>query len=948
MSTTTANPPAIPPRPSRGQEKASTPMVPPRPTNRRLQRSVSPNPDRFAPSPLNETFLKSPKALQPSALNDHHRDPIQRSTSVELPSLGEEGNEYAGLAEELNSSNEESASPEQTRTVAEDLHLHAPKPSLPAASAKQRVMAVTRTDSERAASFGIGRASSVDESTLVLPSNRSLKKKASTTSQLSTPESHVDDEHGIPEIGLQVPMYKNAGDVQAPSPAPAAAEGTKGKHHARKTSGRGNLPPGSYGLHGHGVAPQDRLEKAYFERHPDLLKKEHVQHHYDRPNDYSMSRDNLDKIVLETASRGSGAASKDYTGTPSDQVGWQALEESTSRIASPSIASPELKPESIHVHEPNHRRSVMFSDTESVNADEDVARPYTAPILADDEVAKDPTAHTHQAAVEPPAFELEESNSRPTSRPASLYKETSFELRSTPLEDVDEYEPLFKDDEKQEEKKPSKEEKPKNKNQRFPSADIWEDAPSSVFYTAEVSTPELFDGQEKQEKPWPAVVPPPREGETPAQAFARHQEELAEKEAHGERNTQKPLWAQHQRHLATETAASRPAMQQRFPSRDVWEDTPDSLKLETTVSTPQQDELPSPSPADNLKPDIPERPQTKSPVTTSAAAAPSEKPAIPGRPKPRQSSSDDNNKPAVPGRPKPQIPARPAKAGPTSGGLEPAEAAAPPPRQKPAVPARPMGSKIAALQAGFMSDLNRRLQLGPQAPPKKDEEGEGEGEEGEQQQQQPAEKKEKVLLSDARKGRARGPQRRAPALVAAAATTAAAAVAPVETKPAAVFGISSAVTFFEIDPEEGTVSVGVVVGEVKPVAAEPEPTAEVEVEVGGGEKKSEEEVRSSPPAPGVVVEKEEEEEEKGVTEPARKEEVSEAEAEEVKPVPEAELEANKSEPEPEAKVTPESEPEPEPEIKSLATNMAGETLVAEEIKQDEEHQEVEGVKVVAN
>jgi hypothetical protein len=252
---------------------------------------------------LNEpTFLKSPKPSHLGVDNGHDADHTHRSNSVELPSLGEEGQEYAALAEELDSSKEGSASPEQTRTVAEDLKLHAPKPSLPAASAKQRVMAVTRTDSERAASFGIGRASSVDDSTPALPSNRSLKKKASTTSQLSATDRDIDDEHGIPEIGLQVPMYKNAGDVQAPSPAPSSSDGPKGKHHARKRSG--NLPPGSYGLHGHGVAPQDKLEKAYYDKHPDLLKKEHVPHHYDRPNDFSMSRDDLNKIVRETASRG--------------------------------------------------------------------------------------------------------------------------------------------------------------------------------------------------------------------------------------------------------------------------------------------------------------------------------------------------------------------------------------------------------------------------------------------------------------------------------------------------------------------------------------------------------------------------------------------------------------------------------------------------------------------
>ncbi|KAK4099416.1 hypothetical protein N658DRAFT_429803 [Parathielavia hyrcaniae] len=899
MSAATANPPAIPPRPSRSQERQSAPMVPPRPINKRGYRSISPNPDRFAPSPLNEGVFKFGQALQPGGRNGHSGDLIARPTSVELPTLGEEGKEYENVAEELSSDKERGGDPEQTRSVAQDLKLHAPKPSLPASSAKQRVMAVTRTDSERAASFGIGRASSVDESTAAQPSSRSLKKKASTASQLSTPESH-DEEQGIPEIGLQVPMLKNAGDVQAPSPSPAAAEGSKGRHHTRRTSAHGNLPPGSYGLHGHGVAPQDKLEKAYFEKHPDLLKKERVPHHHDRPNDFSMSRDDLNKIVRDTASRGAGLATKNYVGTPSEQIGWQALEESASRIASPSNESPELEKAVIHIDEPNRRKSVMFSDSES-NAGDAVKSPYTAPILAEDEVAKDPSGIAHQPAVEPPAFELEGSSSRPTSRPASLYKETSFEMRSTPLEDVQEYEPLFNDEEEKEEKRPASGEKRNSRHsQRFPSADVWEDAPSSVYYTTEVSTPEFFD--EKAKSSPPSAVPPPREGETPAQAFARHQEELAERELRGERATGKPLWAQHQKHLVAAKAASRPNIQQRFPSRDVWEDTPESLQLQTTVSTPQQDDAPSPSsPADALKHDMPEQqqPQAEPKPTEPPAPADNNKPAVPERPKLRQASADDKP-PAVPDRPKPQIPARPAKAGPTSGGLEPAEAAAPPPRQKPAVPVRPVGSKIAALAGGFMNDLNKRLQLGPQAPPQK-EDAEGDEEAA------AAEKEEKMPLSDARKGRARGPQRRAPA--------AAAAPAVEEKKPSVVCGVVGSMTFFEIDPEEGNVSAGAVTG-----VPEPGPEAEPAPAKAGEEKGEDFEVAAE----------------------LESESQASSSALETKSEPAAE---SPKEGEAEPKVEPQSAPEKQ-ETKSLATNMAGEILIAEDVKKDEEHEAVEPVKVV--
>jgi hypothetical protein len=227
-----------------------------------------------------------------------------------MPSLGEEGCEYAGLAKELSSgehsSSEPGSSPEQTRTVGEDIKLHAPKPSLPAQSAKQRVQAVTRTDSDKAASYGIGKPRSDDAHGT--SSNRSLKKKASTISQLSTNESQTEDELGIPEIGRQVPMYPNAGDVQAPSPAPISLLSeriAKSKQQSQKSSSR-SLPPGSYGLHGHGVVPQDKLQKAYFDKHPELLKKERTPHHHDRPNDFSMSSDDLNKIVRDTASRTSG------------------------------------------------------------------------------------------------------------------------------------------------------------------------------------------------------------------------------------------------------------------------------------------------------------------------------------------------------------------------------------------------------------------------------------------------------------------------------------------------------------------------------------------------------------------------------------------------------------------------------------------------------------------
>ncbi len=91
----------------------------------------------------------------------------------------------------------------------------------------------------------------------------------------------------------------------------------------------------------------------------------------------------------------------------------------------------------------SHRKSVLFSDDGAI----DIEEGYSAPILAEDEVEKNPPAYDQPPAVELPPERRssvgDEPSSRPTSRPASLYKEVSFEHQSTPLEDVEEYEPLF-------------------------------------------------------------------------------------------------------------------------------------------------------------------------------------------------------------------------------------------------------------------------------------------------------------------------------------------------------------------------------------------------------------------------------------------------------------------------------------------------------------------------
>lgn len=383
-----------------------------------------------------------------------------------------------------------------------------------------------------------------------------------------------------------------------------------------------------------------------------------------------------------------------------------------------------------------HPEYRSFGDEETALDDDD--HEYHAPILASDEVQKNPRAYVQRAAVHPPPerrtsnYEAEDSSGRPLSRPASVHKDSSQpEIRYTPLEDVEEYEPLFTEETRKERQQVEHADENKHHN-HFPSKDIWEDAPSSVHYTATVSTPDLPESEHHRSRSSGQQDDRPM---TPAHAFARHQEELAEKEAKRrsggnflplghEQNLHsmsKPTWAGHQAHLKIERPASGP----KFPSRDVWEDVPESHMHQAIISSPEEEK----------KPELPSRPAKKSSDS-------SERPAVPTRPKPRQTSGDDARpKPPVSDKPKPQLPARPAK---SSSGDSVGKA-------KPPVPSRPAGSsKIAALQSGFINDLNQRLKIGPQVHKEKPKE------------EEPDEEKEKTPLSDARKSRARGPQRRAP------------------------------------------------------------------------------------------------------------------------------------------------------------------------------------------
>jgi Altered inheritance of mitochondria protein 21 len=609
-------------------------------------------------------------------------------------------------------------------------------------------------------------------------------------------------------------------------------------------------------------------------------------------------------------------------GTPDEQVGYLASEEYASRITSPnppshhqSISNSSQTNSALRSKEeitndaPLNRQSSESAVADEAE-DEDVIHvdplspsrgdagaedlglqgsngsehggwidehSYGVPILASDEVAKEPAAEHLQPAVSPyqerrtngyfTSGDLERSGSRSSSRPTSTPASRSgsrpssivggipgftryslhddYEELSTPLEDVEEYEPLFPEDEKGEKpkspvdrlKRPelsatkSSSSSIRPQRRKFPSQDIWEDAPSSAQLQTTVTNPQLPDDDQGTAKDVGESVRP-SSGASPVQ-----QQEVED----GEDNSFLPQETRDWANPKYKDEINNSRQKQRFPSKDIWEDSPESLQLQTTVSAPQTDESkdtsddaiqPTTEVADTQektgkvkgdegppietksaleKPPPPPRPlRSKEPTVGVAGVQPSiptrppyrirnlppaDIPPMPARisvpvssrpqaravpPPPTRVDEDksmltpspsEKKPPVLPERSKPQIPARPAKpvaksgdsvsagpaakavsAGSTEGSTTRSGPTPPAAKPKPAVPSRPNGGKLAAFKAGFFSDLDKRLQQGPTAPKLKPE---------------PAEEQmteEKAPLSDARKGRAKGPVRRKPAV----------------------------------------------------------------------------------------------------------------------------------------------------------------------------------------
>lgn len=463
------------------------------------------------------------------------------------------------------------------------------------------------------------------------------------------------------------------------------------------------------------------------------------------------------------------------------------------------------------------------------------------PILAPDEVLKRAGSSLMFPAVSPPLAAWRSNSTANNTRPATPSRHNiddedsdvepvnlsgrGFESRESlvrsALESGERPEPLFPDSDPEEdptgtktpaEKKNS--EKPKRPGMpesvgsscghRFPSKDVWEEAPEFSQLEAIVSTrppseTDIADEDHEAESP----VQKRRDGKSAAGVAYIHGQpnehyvpgDEVEFERKQKDSLKKPAQYQHQvnssgrddgldRLLKKGNSSDDPeklrvarAKVKRFPSNDLWEDVPPSLALSASIGEEDTVNVSGAEPKDcattgeSIDPaekEVEKRPTTSAPIEGPSSPATVPKPELPARPvvpaarppaKPRPSTdshapaTEKKFPPVLPGRPKPKVgpPIRPARPSSIAAARSPSsEVSSPATKPRPSVPPRASG-KI-ALKAGFLSDLDNRLKLGPQAPKKEEEKG-GKAED---------KKKEKVVLEDVRKGRAKGPRRKLP------------------------------------------------------------------------------------------------------------------------------------------------------------------------------------------
>jgi len=555
-----------------------------------------------------------------------------------------------------------------------------------------------------------------------------------------------------------------------------------------------------------------------------------------------MSSMDLNAVVAQSASPAVGV-NENECGVPDEELGYiasdhytQALSRTQSRSHSPvhrresartSFDSPghgvlgetDEHGDVIHLEDleygPGYIRrgnsSYAASRAESIHEegeDDEKKAQVQYSILAEDEVLKRQQGQYMQAAVYTPSYTPRHPRSRPQSsmrdhrddiEGASLELSTKFKESKdyfrTPYEELspadENAKPLFPDSDDEKEEPPKnpvvdKLKRPGLSEHRFPSNDVWEEAPDHAQLEATIESPppgqvaavaeeddEEAPQKKKSDEPVLRYISgQPHEHYEPGdeQEYERKQKDATRKATDYRLDLQDlPEDDDRLRRLiknATNddqlesSSSNRRGSRRGFPSNDIWEDVPPSLDLEEEIEPSPLPEIPRASTGDiSAVPETSTRPTTGAPIEgpSSMKPTPLPKPSVPARPlrekkwppatipeqpEPSVTSDKKSSTPSVSDRPKPSVPARPGKLAARTPSEE--KQATPEPKPKPPVPPR-TGGKIAALKAG-LGDLESRLRLGPLAPPKKEE-----------KEEEPANEEP---LTDVRKSRARGPRGR--------------------------------------------------------------------------------------------------------------------------------------------------------------------------------------------
>ncbi|KAI5788485.1 hypothetical protein EDC01DRAFT_617479 [Geopyxis carbonaria] len=667
-------PPSIPPRPSRSKspQAQSTPLIPPRPA--RPARSKSPSEN----------------------LTTNAQSPIEEPQPTIIPSSTE---------------------------------LHAP------IAISGRPAPVPRVDSDA----GTARSTAASTPSLYRASTDDIKDV---------------EKEGIPQIGRRVPMHPNAGDVQAPTPSETPSSNRK-KHVYRE---EWEMDEGAYGAQRnktpYSMSSTDLNAVVAHTNNSGVGTRKEEPGVPDEELGY-LASDQYIQAVSRAPTRAASPTTSTREGSRHDSGG--SNDGKGSEEDRPTDDDGNL----IHVDAPTHGGGYLRrgnSDYESSRAasrldghktegiDEEEEERETYSVLAGDEVLKRKQGKYMQAAISPPG------SNRPKSTPrnedekqekedlpvlALSTKGTDSRYR-TPYEELspadENAKPLFSDDEDGDEED-DKEEKsrnpddplparPKSKNKsvdhlrpalksehRFPSKDVWEEAPEYSQLQAEVQSPPpgriypAGDDHNPEDKE--------RQGDRPKteQDYRVDLKDLSEDSRL--KRLQNPKGSE-----GSESSSDKGPTRRKFPSNDIWEDQPPSLELEASLGDDEKDRA--------TTGDARATSESAGPTTSTPVEGPFKKPEIPARP-------------SIPARPQ-----RGAKLPPTG------QSAAP--KQRPAVPPRKPGGKIAALK-GALGDLDSKLKMG-MFPPKREEKP------VEVAQEEFTEVKEPLI--DPRKSRAKGPRGRKP------------------------------------------------------------------------------------------------------------------------------------------------------------------------------------------